>query len=321
MKKIAILSSLFLLNSSLLAHYRLTNSYKNLSGCEKQNTLWELVEKSQHAELPDYSKFGAPQLLGMTFQELTMKKALDSDVTPKKWKKYLHRRGSVAKVKIVPTENHPYTGIFAGAECALLRLSITYKPTKKRDFAPGLALKVLRDGAPSANISALYRLEGQGKDYNFFENPLSNIVPIGTDFGLKLVHAVFRRVTDYPEELLVTHMGEIDSKGKRVKSPKAPRQIFFVPNSKLEISSREHDVREDFHKIPAGTSIYSVYAVGEKFKEFNYYDYEIENIEEFMKSAVKVADIVSTSPFLSSEFGDTGIFFRHEVRPKNSPDK
>jgi len=321
MKKIAILFSLLLFNSSLFAHYRLTNAYKGLSGCDKQNTLWELVEKTQHAELPDYSKFGPFQLLGMTFQQLTKKKALDSDVAPKKWKKFLHRRGSMAKVKIIPTENHPYTGIFTGAECALLRLSITYKPTKKRDFAPGFALKVLRDSAPSANVSALYRLEGQGKDYNFFANPLSNIVPIGTELGLKLVHAVFRKVTDYPEELLANHMGEVDSKGNKVKSPKSPRQLFFVPNPRLEMSSREHDVREDFHKITAGTLIYSIYAVGEKFKDFNYYDYEMKNIEEFMKSAVKVADIVSTSPFLSSEFGDTGIFFRHEVRPKNSPDK
>ncbi|MCF8060079.1 MAG: hypothetical protein K9K67_12330 [Bacteriovoracaceae bacterium] len=305
----------FLLTVKGLAHQGLPANYQALSGCQKQDFLWENVEKTQHTSLPEFEKFGAIQLLGMTVQQLTKKKALDSDVAPKKWKKFLHRRGSVAKVKIIATENHPYTGVFSGADCALLRLSITYRPTKERNFAPGLALKVLRDGAPSANVSALYLLEGQ-ENYNFFENPLSNIVPIGRGIGLKLVHGIFKRVTDYPEELGLNHFSNINSTGKKVTSAKAPKHIFFVPNPTLKVSRGKHDVREDFQKIPEGTLLYSVYAVTDKHSKFNYYDYEKENISSFLKDSIKIADIYSTSSFISSEFGDTGIFFRHEVRPK-----
>ncbi len=34
----------------------------------------------------------------------------------------------------------------------------------------------------------------------------------------------------------------------------------------------------------------------------------------FVKEAEHVGDIVTTSEFLSSEFGDDGIFFRHQFR-------
>lgn len=316
MKTLILLS---LINFSLLAkstHYHLPQGYEDLSACAKQQILWDLVEKTKHSELPEFKKFGALQLLGMGIQAISKKESRVSDVAPKGWKKYLHRRGSVAKVKIIPVENQPFTGVFEGADCALVRLSITYRPKGKRDFAPGLALKIFRDQAPSANVSALYKLDGQGDNFNYFEHPLSNIVPIGTGVGLKLVHSIFRKVSDYPEEILVDHLAERTQDGKKVKGVNSPRQIFFVPTGELSFSSSEHDVREDFHSIPAGTTLYKVYAAPEKYDSFDYYDYEPEDIKKFVSESIPVANIVTTSPFISSEFGDTGIFFRHELRPK-----
>ena len=34
----------------------------------------------------------------------------------------------MAKVKFVPVSQHKYTGLFKGFDCALLRLSLTFKP-------------------------------------------------------------------------------------------------------------------------------------------------------------------------------------------------
>ncbi len=315
--KLSILTSLCLFSTSCLSAktYHLPEGYEALDGCTKQEALWKKIVSSKHKELPKFKSFGALQLMAMGVQELTKKKARQSDVAPKGWKKYLHRRGSIAKVKIVPIEGQPYSGIFKGAPCALLRLSITYKPTKKRKFAPGLALKILRSKEPSANVSALYKLDGQGDNYNFFENPLSNIVPIGDGIGLKLVHTIFKRVSDYPEEILIDHLASIDSKGEKSPNPVSPRQIFFVPQGNLKFSSSKHDIREDFHSIPEGTVIYRLYAAPEKYNQFNYDNYTDENIKEFVAESTPIADIVSTSPFISSEFGDVGLFFRHELRP------
>lgn len=316
------LVALLTLSLTLSVHASVSESentlsrYEALKGCEKQEILWEKIESTKHKKLPDFAKFGLFQLLGMGVQALKNKGYRYSDFSPENWKKYLHRRGSVAKVKFIPAENSEYTGFFNGADCALLRLSLTYKPTKKRAFATGLALKILRDGRPSANVSALYKLDGQGKDYDFFKYPLSNIVPMGLTLPLKMVHNLFSRVSDYPEEVLLDHLGDFDQFGNKEVRAKSPRQVFFVPNTRIESSSEKHDVRNDFHKIPTGTKVYSVYALDKNKETYSYRDYKDSDIQKFLKQAVHVGDIVTTSPFISSEFGDTGIFFRHELRPK-----
>ncbi|OUR95838.1 hypothetical protein A9Q84_15165 [Halobacteriovorax marinus] len=292
----------------------LPDNYEKLTGCKKQEILWEKINSTVHEKLPKYSKMGLTQILAMAAQRMTKKVKTESDVAPKRWKKYLHRRGVVAKVKFVPKGKHAYSGIFEGADCALLRLSLTFKPTKKRGVAPGLAFKVLRDKVPSANVSALYTLGGQKQEFNFFKNPLSNIVPIGTSFGEKIVHNIFERVTDYPEQLSVLDMAAIDTKGKKSLKFKSPKQLFFVPSTTLteSFSSDKHDIREDILSIREDFPIYKVYAVSDSKKDFNYYDYSKKYLVEFLKGANYIGDIVTTSKFLASEFGDTRIFFKHQ---------
>ena len=290
------------------------NNYEALSACEKQDILWNKVQATTYQELPEYRPVGIAQLVAMSRQELTTKGNLHSDFAPEGWKKYLHRRGALAKVKIV-AKNNNYSGIFQGAECALLRLSLTYKTTKSRPVAPGLALKVLRDKTYSANISALVSLEGQGRDFNFFKYPMSNIVPMGEGIGQKIIHKIFRSVSHYPEELLANDMALIDSRGEKAANLIAPRQIFFVPSSELNFSSDEHDVRKDFLNIPEGSVIYQIHVVSDKYSSFNYLNYTAENVSSFLKDSIHVADIVTTSDFFASEFGDDGIFFRHQLRP------
>jgi hypothetical protein len=181
--------------------------------------------------------------------------------------------------------------------------------------APGLALKILRDGVPSANISALVSLNGQGKDYNFFRHPMSNILPEGSGLGQALVHRLFRRVTGYPEELLVQHMASIDAHGEKVLKVVSPRQLFFVPVPGISSASEKHDVREDFAVIPEGKKIYELRALPEKYMGIEYSGYTAAMAESFVKESEHIADIVTTSEFLSSSFGDDGIFFHHELRP------
>lgn len=290
-------------------------NYESLSACQKQDFLWNEAEVTAYQELPPYQKFGFFQLVKLSLQSIATKGNLHSDVSPKGWKKYLHRRGALAKVKIV-ARSKKYSGIFQGAECALLRLSLTYKVKGARPFAPGLALKVLRDGVPSANISALVSLDGQDKDYNFFKNPMSNIVPTGNSLGQKLVHKIFRKVTKYPEELLASDMALVNALGEKSQPVVSPRQIFFVPGPGLNVSSEPHDVREDFVRIPKETLIYKIYAVSEKHKDFQYSEYTDAKVSEFLKDSEHVADIVTTSEFVTSQFGDEGIFFRHQLRPR-----
>jgi hypothetical protein len=286
--------------------------YKSLSACDKQKYLWKEIEKTEYRELPPLSEFGVSQLLKMGIQNIKKKRDIISDFAPKGWKKYLHHRAAMAQVKLIPKGDHNYTGAFEGHECGLIRLSLTFRPTKNRDVAPGLALKLLRDGQESANISALYLLEGQKKNYNFFENPLSNIVPIADGVGPKLVHLIFKKATDYPEELLLKRLANYNEKGTPQKESNAPRQIFFIPNPELSFSKGPHDFRQDILKIPQGTKLYEMRAYSDK--SYNYSDYKPQDIPSFINNSELLGEIVTTSEFIASQFGDTGIFFNHELR-------
>lgn len=287
--------------------------YESLSACEKQDILWEKIERSTHSELPDFKEFGLKEIVKMGRQEIQLKDKHFSDIAPAKWKKYLHARGAVAKVEFVPHSSN-YTGVFTGFKCGLIRLSLTYKVKGSRPVAPGLALKVLRDHTYSANISALVSLHGQERDFNFFKNPMSNIVPVGEGLGQKLVHRIFKKASNYPEELLVDDMAKIQENGAAVTMPKSPRQIFFVPATDVVSKSEEHDVRKDFLAIPKGKTLYKVFAVAKKYDTFNYENYKEEDAITFLKDAEYVGDLVTTSEFLASEFGDSELFFRHQLK-------
>ncbi len=285
--------------------------YERLSAGEKQDILWGLVEESTHATLPAYAPFGALQLAAMGMQELGLKGRRQSDFAPDGWTKHLHRRGAIAKVRLVPRAGH-FTGVFAGAEHGLLRLSLTYKVEGDRPVAPGLALKILRDGVPSANVSALVALDGQGRDHNFFKSPMSNIVPAGAGMGQRLVHRLFSRVSRWPEELRVEHMAQLDARGSTVGNTISPGHLFFVPGPELKSAASPHDVREDFLAIPAGTVVYTLHAAPPRQDPGAAYTHE--EAMQLLARSTPIADLVTTSPFLASQFGDEGIFFRHEFR-------
>ena len=265
-------------------------NYESFSACEKQSILWSEIKKTTYSTLPELRDFGFLQFLAMSRQEISLKGYYQSDFAPTGWKKYIHGRGAVAQVKFIAKPNS-YTGIFTGADCALIRLSVTYKPSGSKAVAPGLALKILRDKVSSANISALVSIDGQEKDFNIFKNPMSNIVPEGSGVGAKLVQRVFKKVSAYPEEIVLDHMAQIDVHGLTSEQAKAPRQVFFVPDEKISFSSDEHDFREDLLKIPNGTKLYSVFADKEH-----------------------IGDLVTTSEFVTSEFGDDGLFFKHQFK-------
>jgi len=319
--KVLLGAAFFCLVSRSAYADELTDNYNSLSACGKQELLWKQVQSTEHRRLPELSKLGAKEAALMAIQSISKKASRYSDIAPKNWKKYLHQRGVVSKVKFVAASDSKYTGLFKGADCGLLRLSLTYRPNgSNRGVAPGLALKLFRDKEGySSNVSALYTLGGQGKDYNFFANALSNIVPMGDSMGLQFIHGLFKKVTGYPEQLLLTDFTESGVDSNLVKNSKAPRQLFFVPNEAAitkKASSKPHDFRSDILDIKKGTLLYKVYAVSGK-SDFNYAsDYTKEMIETLRKDAVYIGDLVTTSNFKASEFGDSRIFFRHEVRPK-----
>ncbi|MBE9128542.1 MULTISPECIES: hypothetical protein [unclassified Coleofasciculus] len=286
--------------------------YESWSACQKQDFLWKhRILNSKYDTLPPLEKI---DVIGLFFTILSIKMDRLSDETPRKWKKAIHAHGSVAKIKFVPAPNTPFTGLFKGASWGILRLSVTGDPAD-RGFAPGLALKLFVDGKPSENFSALVSLTGQGKNYNFFANEFSNIVPEEKSLGPKLINLIFRRTSKFPRKLYLQGFGEIDQQGNKESHPHYPYRIFLTPNLNFKFAERSpHDFRQDLAIIPSGTLLFSVYAVNPAQIGDDAADNAADAIEkpEYRQKAEPIGHIETTSEFVTSFYGDSLLFFRHQ---------
>jgi hypothetical protein len=282
----------------------LPDDYQSWQAIRKQDFLWNnRIFKSKYDKLPPLKKIDIASLF---LTALKTKMDLQYDEAPPKWKKAIHAHGSVAKIKFVSTEGNSFTGLFKGVDCGFLRVSVTGNPSD-RGVAPGLAIKFLVDGQPSGNFSALVSLTGQGKNYNLFSNEFSNIVPVVKSIGPILINFIFGRVTRYPTKLYLEDIGKFDQYGQVESKPHYPSQLFLVPNSEIKFSEDPHDFRKDLTTIPSGTQLFSIYAVDSQKN-----DDKLIGKPEYRQKAQIIGNLITTSEFVSSFYGDSQLFFRHQ---------
>jgi len=111
--------------------------------------------------------------------------------------KLIHTQGAVAQVKLEQSGEHPFTGVFAGADTGVIRMSAAAKPDpSSQPLAPGIGLKFLRDGVDSASLVSMYSVDGQ-PSWNFFANDFTNHIPAAESASLIPVAVKFSSATDY----------------------------------------------------------------------------------------------------------------------------
>jgi len=101
-------------------------------------------------------------------------------------KKYIHSVGSVAEIKFVPVDNAGgFTGLFTEeVDYGFVRFSAAKEPDTTKNtsagadgnYVPAIGLKLFRDGIPSANVVAMYSVNGQ-PSWNPLAFNFSNHVP------------------------------------------------------------------------------------------------------------------------------------------------
>ncbi|GLQ31369.1 peroxidase family protein [Litoribrevibacter albus] len=291
---------------------KIPEDYKSWAACDKESLLWTngaLRTEYDQGERPDLTPVDIGGLIDSILWEKVNRK---DDVAPLGYEKPIHAHGAMATVEFEATTNHPYTGVFKGADCGLLRLSVTGDPND-RGFAPGLAWKVFVDGKNSRNVSALYTLSGQGDNHNFFANELSNYVDKEVNETLGTT-ALFSLVSTKPTTLAVSKMAKVQADGTQESSVTSPTQIYFAPRPEVQglFNDASHDFRDDLQSLPEGTPIYDVYATSQAIKTSIIPYFHNKYATERRNSAVKVGTIKTTSKFNSSAFGDGGVFFRHQ---------
>merc|ERR1712045_1062801 len=91
--------------------------------------------------------------------------------------KYIHTVGAVGQVEWRNLGGHSFSGIFTGATKGVVRFSLAKELLPPGlNTAPGMGLKFLRDGVDSANLVAMYSVNGQDS-WNFFKNDFTNHIP------------------------------------------------------------------------------------------------------------------------------------------------
>ena len=176
--------------------------------------------------------------------------------------KLIHTVGAIAKVNFTSNNNHSYTGIFEGADFGYARLStaIKYDPAVQ-NLVPGMGLKFLRDGVDSANIVALYSVDGQDT-YNFFANDIKNHVPAATTAGTKALAVKFATQTEWTTEMGLSDFGRYDQSGSDAgDNLDFPYMLRFHPTGDIAFPDTYVEAfTSQLMTIPSGSVIYQVFA-------------------------------------------------------------
>jgi len=230
----------------------------------------------------------------------------------------VHAYGALAKIVWAVQPDAAalgYTGVYAsGSTEAIIRLSLAGKPGS---FSPGFAVKFLIDGQTSANIIGMFSLDGQGTtDFDYFRNQLKTTVPLPanaassfiTQSGLTQFETGATPATNLmPDQpALFTTAGTLQTK------PVYPTLLYLVPNPALTASWNNFtgDFRDGLSSTPVGTLLYTVYAAtGACQCSGGTCADALANSDAC--APVSIATITTASAFVSSEYGDGGIFFRH----------
>ncbi len=173
-------------------------NYQARPGAEKLDLLWKNIAATAYP--PNGLPPGEPGLLArlplFTIGYLRTSVEHESDELPPGRAKLLHRYGSVARVRFEATTEQPYTGLLRGSHEGLLRISAA---TAAPSFTPALALKLFVDGCPSANIMAMNKNDGEGKNHDVFAISYSNAVQPATRLPGTLLVRAFERGEKHAE--------------------------------------------------------------------------------------------------------------------------
>jgi len=215
-----------------------------------------------------------------------------------RWK-LIHSVGTVGKVEWRDLGGHSYTGVFTGASNGFVRFSLAKEPSPPtQDTAPGMGLKFLRDGMDSANLVAMYSVNGQDS-WNFFKNDFTtHLGPGGLD--LLPLQVKFSEATNYVQYAALSNWGQYGEDGVEVTdSMLFPFMLRFKPSGEVSFPDEYvNDWLEDLKSIPMGTTLYQVWA--------------LDKPEELGGVEVHIADLVLTSDMTTTMWGDKHMFFRHQ---------
>jgi len=289
--------------------------YESQTRGQKIDQLWHAIE-SDPENLDWYSALSVAEIfvesMDTTFETL-------ADDMPQQYignfferKKLIHTVGVIARAELkITNTTSGFTGIFAtGCDSVLIRLSLAKKPLEEKGtgaYAPGIAVKFLRDGLPSGNVVSMFSLAGQD-GFNFFEHDFTNHVPSPNpawmDTAEKLLLAKFRTASTWPTMVGLSDLASYDQNGRKQSSPRFPYRLIWHPSSKLHNAFPDEPTGQPFYSqlmraLAPGEVLYELYIQAEPLQT---------NLQ-----LIKLGEVVLTSEGTTSKFGDRHFFHRHQL--------
>ncbi|GLY93853.1 hypothetical protein [Actinoplanes sp. NBRC 103695] len=272
-----------------------TPEYESRAAEEKQTILWREVLGSRYADLPALRRSAGPlqalRLVGGLLRRGRRTYSSRTDVLEPRTK-LSHPFGVVAAAEFRAGPDPRAGGVLDGAP-ALVRLSISGHP-EEGGYSPSMTLKFLIDGFPSVNLHLMTSIDGQQGEYDFFRDPLTNILPVPASPAGKLSAPLLARIIgqENPFRMDVDHLAFRDRTGAICYDPKPPHQVVFRP--KLSLPRTAGDFREALSTIPPATELYEAWV-----------RYSADG------DLTRAGTVVTSTEFVASDFGDRVLHFHH----------
>jgi hypothetical protein len=226
-----------------------------------------------------------------------------ADVFPQPRKKYMHAIGTVAPVKFVSAGNHPYTGLFQGADHGLIRAGMTL-PASPQDgvwfdkVIPGVALKLFRDGRPSSNVVLIPDVKPQECNSNFFDGYFSTHIAMTDSAQSPFVGFAGKKLGQATACTNQVGTSNVAAQSGHVTTNDVfPFKLeFYTPQHNFPIACNDFvGSLSNFSTIPPDARLYDVYATQNPGDE---------------RQLIGHLDL--TGSFTMSDFGDKNLFFMHQ---------
>jgi hypothetical protein len=250
---------------------------------------------------------------------LNQMQSVSADWREPRHKKITHGKGAQARAHITWLPNE-YSGMFQQADHCIIRMANAAMPgtVAMTAYGPNLAIKCLNDGAASANLQAIWQLDGYAelpagktKSCSYFEAPLSSHTPLRDNISAALLDTFvvdFQKVDPHSMLIGTSQFAKVKQHGAESTPPTSvnfPFGVVFKPKPGLNDVPCEFDqyISQLLHGevFANGTGIYDIYAVAEPWT----------SRPAGAPNVTKIGELSLDSPFVSSTFGDTRLFFKH----------
>jgi len=296
-------------------------SYQALSAAEKNKIIWDLVESTQGENGMGTKGMGMVTSGFVESHDFSMEHF--GDELKEGRRKFIHQTGLIAQARLDTTGfDHPFTGLFRGAEHCLIRCSLARRSTpgtsEKVTATPGIGLKVFRDGCHSGNMVAMYGVDGQ-HSWNFFRYPLITAVGEATSFKTKLLGKAFALSGTFPGRV---GMSDFASHGSsrddtygdttnfpflvEYHSPSELRQRFgdeisdeMLQDTKNDMVGHNH-MKSELTTLQPGDVMFVVKGWPDPW------------MKERGEKPIEIGKLILKTTFVESSYADDHLFFKHQ---------